>query len=1111
MEVSQRRRFMHKILSMVMAVTMICTMMCGTVIPASASDYGFVNPISGTVQGAGYDESAGHYGIDLYPYNYGDPVYAVASGTITYSCEENHTKVIQTGDDCGSVKILLDEPFSYNGYTYVSAFYTHMSDLVYDIYCGFNSGCIADYNVGERDDALESGAIHVEAGEIIGYVGKGNAATHLHLSFETGEDSNYHMMPNSEYYEVFGWSYKDSITAGETTSVSNTVATTYTSGLTLAQLQAKFPAGAYWNGGDPNSYTWSPCVCHGRSTCGYADDCTCNGYTYNGTEYAWQCMGFAYKLQQDAYGGHPYGWDDNYDYTSAMANLKPGDVVRYNGHSIFITYVSGDYIEYADCNSTVAGNCGIRWGAHNQTKSSLKSGFSYVTHAPYALSGGTTVTESCTCSTSYAGTYTCTTSSYPLTIRSGHGTSYSAIGSIPSGATVTVTKANGSWAHVEYGGISGYASMEYLAKVQNPSSIYPVPFKCYPLSDAEHAADAYDAVNGNHIGYIYGTDYCTVKEVYTNGWCLVNCPWDSSTKDVYTWTGNFLNTSCSPYTKVVEATATTYIRLGSSSELGWVDPGDQVTIVDDTYSSRKQIIYPHTDGTYRCAWIDATALVHTHTPGTAATCTSPQVCTTCDAILVNEKGHSPGTAATCTNDQTCTACGVILNVAKGHIPGVAATCTTAQTCTTCGVTLVNATGHSYTASDYTDPVHPHIIYNRCACGARKDSGNKATITSCAECYPAPTVAGITYTPSTVKVGDTVTFILNATGATAYQIVIGDGTNVLMRTDITSDNTATYTFNTEGSYLVWGYAYNGETSATSSTIYVTVGSANIPVTGISLNTSSASISVDETITLTATVSPSDAIDKSVTWTSSDVSVATVVNGMVTGVKAGTATITVTTADGGFTASCVVEVENTSTENAEVIFTISDVTGRPGDTVEVDISVNSAVTVNSIGLFELVYDSSILTFTGFTNTENILSKCYFDNGFDENAKVITLALKNKEALTGDICTLEFTIAEDAEDGMVIIKMDSLVKCDSMVIISAVEAGTVNIQSQLLGDINGDNFVDINDAAKLFQYSMLPEIYPITYVGDVDFNNDGVVDINDAARLFQYSMLPDIYPIS
>ncbi len=236
-------------------------------------------------------------------------------------------------------------------------------------------------------------------------------------------------------------------------------------GLTLAELKAKFPAGAYWNGGDPDSYTWSPCVCHGRQSCGYADDCTCNGYTYDGDEYAWQCMGFAYKLQQDVYGGHPYDWTDNYDYASAMANLKPGDVVRYNGHSIFITYVNGDYIEYADCNSGVAGNCGIRWGAHNQTKSSIRSTFSYVTHAPYSLSGGTVVPETCTCSTSYAGTYVCTANS-GLKIRSTHSTSGAQLGFIPSGATVTVTKGNGSWAHVTYGGVSGFASMQYLEKVE---------------------------------------------------------------------------------------------------------------------------------------------------------------------------------------------------------------------------------------------------------------------------------------------------------------------------------------------------------------------------------------------------------------------------------------------------------------------------------------------------------------------------------------------------------------------------------------------------------------------------------------------------------------------
>ena len=81
---------------------------------------------------------------------------------------------------------------------------------------------------------------------------------------------------------------------------------------------------------------------------------------------------------------------------------------------------------------------------------------------------------------------------------------------------------------------------------------------------------------------------------------------------------------------------------------------------------------------------------------------------------------------------------------------------------------------------------------------------------------------------------------------------------------------------------------------------------IPVSGVSLK-SSTSLEVGGTETLYATITPANATNQNVTWNSSDTGVATVsANGLVTAVAAGTATITVTTADGNKTAACTVTV-------------------------------------------------------------------------------------------------------------------------------------------------------------------------------------------------------------
>lgn len=79
----------------------------------------------------------------------------------------------------------------------------------------------------------------------------------------------------------------------------------------------------------------------------------------------------------------------------------------------------------------------------------------------------------------------------------------------------------------------------------------------------------------------------------------------------------------------------------------------------------------------------------------------------------------------------------------------------------------------------------------------------------------------------------------------------------------------------------------------------------------MNKTTTSLVVGANETLTATVAPTNATDKTVTYKSSDTSVATVDStGKVSGVKAGTADITVTTKDGSKTAKCTVTVTATA---------------------------------------------------------------------------------------------------------------------------------------------------------------------------------------------------------
>ena len=148
-------------------------------------------------------------------------------------------------------------------------------------------------------------------------------------------------------------------------------------------------------------------------------------------------------------------------------------------------------------------------------------------------------------------------------------------------------------------------------------------------------------------------------------------------------------------------------------------------------------------------------------------------------------------------------------------------------------------------------------------------------------------------------------------------------NNLLYTNYTNNRNPFIDF-PEWADFIWGSVnYNGSTyvsNDTTPTGYATPssdtingynsGGSTVSVTGVTLDNNSATIAVNGTVELTPTVSPSNATNKAVTWSSSNTSIATVSNGVVTGKAAGNATITVTTMDGSYTATCTVTVKTLS---------------------------------------------------------------------------------------------------------------------------------------------------------------------------------------------------------
>lgn len=161
---------------------------------------------------------------------------------------------------------------------------------------------------------------------------------------------------------------------------------------------------------------------------------------------------------------------------------------------------------------------------------------------------------------------------------------------------------------------------------------------------------------------------------------------------------------------------------------------------------------------------------------------------------------------------------------------------------------------------------------------------------------------------------------------------------------------------------------------------------IRVTGISLNYKSANLRIGDTCLLSAVITPSNAANTSVAWSSSNPAVASVSStGIVTALSTGTATITATTADGSHTASCIVNVQSEFNILKEYILTYG----------AVNTDGNKFIKYDQDGLtYAIVYDSTAQTFK-FINSGTMTTS----EGVSA-ANALTLIVKESDTKKGDI---------------------------------------------------------------------------------------------------------------
>ena len=278
------------------------------------------------------------------------------------------------------------------------------------------------------------------------------------------------------------------------------------------------------------------------------------------------------------------------------------------------------------------------------------------------------------------------------------------------------------------------------------------------------------------------------------------------------------------------------------------------------------------------------------------------------------------------------------------------------------------------------------------------------------------------------------------------------------------------------------------------------------TAIELDKASASIEVGETVALTASLIPNNAV-ATIIWESSDESVATVNNGVVTGVSGGQAIITAKTSEFDLDVECVVTVSGAPSGLIDYINSASSYAkltaheeGTPGEvtTITKNISQVSGTTTNGTQVASLTLDSNI---TISVNNNGNNGKVYSEGAewrlYQTDAAIVTVSASNSSTISS--ITFTFTTGNSGT----LLYNDSAITSGSPVSINSVSTATFTVSKSGTGS-NGQIKVRAISVTYTTGGSVFVDTVSMKYGASISKDNWDAINNLDGYQITDYGVM-------